>query len=110
MKAYYINEKKSEKKRYSGRHKSRTGALALTVGLIVVVIFVSLIPMSAGGSADSDMVPGLAFLNLILSVCGMTISVRGIKNHAEQYTMAFAGLLINTIMFIGMVCLYFIGL
>ena len=110
MKAMYIKDKKSEKKRYSGRHRSQAGALALGVGLIVVLIFVSLIPMSADGSGRQSMVPGLTFLNLVLSVCGMTISVRGMKNHAEQYAMAFAGILINTIMFIGMVCLFFIGL
>ena len=110
MKADYINDKKSEKKRYSGRHKSQAGALALAVGLIIVLIFISLIPMSADGSGKEGMVPGLAFLNLLLSVCGMTISIRGIKNHAEQYAMGFAGLLINTIMFIGMVSIFFIGL
>ena len=110
MKADLIKDKKAEKKRYSGRHRSNAGALALTVGLIVVLIFLSLIPMSADGSSRKNMVPGLAFLNLILSVCGMTISVRGMKNHAEQYVMAFAGMLINTIMFIGMICLFFIGL
>lgn len=111
MKDLYINDSKSEKKRYSGRHKQAESVLAFVIALLVVIIFAALIPMSVSTKAsESEAVPGLAFLNLILAVCGMVIAARGMKNHAEHYVLALLGIIINTVMLIVMVSMFFIGL
>ena len=87
------------------------GAMALLTGLLVILIFVCLIPMSVSADkAVSETVPGLAFMDFLLALCGMAISARAMKEHAENYGMALAGIIINSIMFIVMVSMFFIGL
>ena len=111
MKNDILNEKIDRNQKYKGRAKSAIGRFALGVGIIVVVIFIALIAMT--GSKDSSVVQsvaGLSFLDFLLAFLGMIISCRGVRDHNGTYGLAMLGLIINTVMFIVMICMFLIGL
>ncbi len=110
MKSLYINDKHS-KRRHTGRRSGTIGVIALITGILVMVIFACLIPMSVSKDKSvQSQVAGLAFLDMLLSMCGMAISAKAVKERAEHYGMALAGIIINSLMFIIMVSMFFIGL
>ena len=105
----FIDEKKADKR--SNKNGLELGVFSLIVGIIVLIIFLALIPMSVSENKTyADSVTSLAFLDFLLSVCGMAMSANAVKNHSEHYKASFFGLLLNSLLFIGMICMYFIGL
>lgn len=111
MKKKILDEKIDRKQPYKGRAKSAIGRFALGVGILSVIIFIALVAMA--GSEDSSVresVAGLSFLDFLLTIFGMIISCRGVRDHNGTYGSAFVGLIINTIMFVIMISMFFIGL
>ncbi|MBQ8281030.1 MAG: hypothetical protein IJZ25_01340 [Lachnospiraceae bacterium] len=111
MKNKILNEKIDRNQHYKGRAKSAMGRFALGVGILSIVIFLTLVVMA--GSEDSSVVEsiaGLSFLDFLLTIFGMIISCRGVRDHNGAYGSAFVGLVLNTIMFIVLISMFLIGL
>ena len=105
----YIDEKSADRR--SNKNGIELGVFSLLVGIAVLVIFIVLIPMSVSDDKTySSSITSLAFLDFILSICGMAMSANAVKNHSEHYRSSLFGLILNSVMFVGMICLYFMGL
>lgn len=111
MKNKILDEKIDRTQRYGGRAKSAIGRFALGVGVLSLIILMALVAMAGSDDASvRESVTGLAFLNFVLVIMGMIISCRGVRDHNGTYNSAFAGLVLNTTMFVVMISLFLIGL
>ncbi len=92
-------------------HESKAaGNLSLAVAILTAVIFLLLVLQSAADNADSEKISAYYAMNLTLSVCGMIVSAISAEKYAGCYRRATTALVINTLMFIIMVSVFFIGL
>ncbi|MGN0165544.1 MAG: hypothetical protein ACI39R_05120 [Lachnospiraceae bacterium] len=111
MKDKLLDEKIDRKQNYKGRAKSAIGRFALGVGILSIVIFISLVIMSMGeDGSGAENISGLSFLDFLLTIFGMIISCRGVRDHNGTYGSAFVGLILNTVMFVVLISLFLIGL
>lgn len=106
-KAMYINDKKSTRRGH--RPKSAIGGFSILVGLIVAAIYASLIFMSKNDEL-SQQVPGLCALDLLMSISGIYLALKGGQDNFGSYRDSIIGLIINTIMFIILVVMFLIGI
>ena len=92
-------------------HESKAaGNLSLVVAFVTAFIFVMLVFMSASDNADPEKISAFYAMNLVLSVCGMIVSAVSAEKYVGCYRRAVTALTINTVMFIIMVSVFFIGL
>lgn len=111
MKDKFLDDKIDRGRKYKGRARSAIGLFALVIGLLTIIIFISLVGLAGSGeNNDVGYIAGLAFLDFLLTVFGMIISCRGVRDHSGAYGAAFAGLVLNTIMFIVLISMFLIGL
>ncbi len=110
MNRVHFIDKKTDKNGYKGRRRKQTGTISLSIGIVSAAILAALVFVSAGENpSEFGDVGMLAFLDLLLTVGGMVFSLKGVKE-SINYGKAFAGLVINSAMFIILICIYLMGI
>lgn len=103
-------DKKSGKNSYKGRRRKQTGTISIAMGILSFVILAALVFVSAGDDPTKYGNLGmLAFLDLLLSIGGMVLSIKWVKE-SINYGKSFVGLVINAAMFIILICIYLMGI
>lgn len=106
--AMYIEDKKV---RRGPRNKSAIGGFSMFVGILALCIFLSLIGISTVGREElKSNIHSLAFLDMLLCLCGVYLSLKGANDNTGNFKEAIIGLVINSLLFIIMIVMFLIGI
>lgn len=97
--------------KFSGRKRSVQGMVATGIGVLTILLAVVSIWISSRASGMAGVF--LGFLGLVvvaLAIAGVWIAIRSFKEKDIFYTFPAIGFILNGIVLIGFVVIYFIGL
>jgi multisubunit Na+/H+ antiporter MnhB subunit len=103
--------KKRRRVKFSDKKHSVRGLISLNLGIISTIILGVLFYLSAlvkgAGGANLGLI---GFVLFILSIVGFVLGVKGYKEKEIYYQAPILGLLINGLLLVFLIILYFMGL
>jgi len=104
-------KKKKASIKFVGRKHSIYGLISTIIGGIALIALGVLVFITTGSQGTTNVWIGLAGLFLLgLSLAGLITGCNGFKQKDIFYTLPIIGAVLNGLIFIGMVVLYFFGL
>lgn len=103
--------RKKASMKFVGRKHSVYGLISTIIGGIALIAFAAMVVVTTKSQGTTSVWVGLTGLLLLgLSLGGLITGCNGFKQKDIFYTLPVIGVVINGLMFIGMVVLYFFGL
>ncbi len=104
-------KKKKATIKFVGRKQSIYGFISTVVGCVGVIALIVMISIATKTAGNASVWLGLGGLVLLaVALAGLLTGVSGFKQKDIFYALPIIGVVLNGVLFIGMVILYFFGL
>lgn len=104
-------KKKKASIKFVGRKHSIYGLISTVIGSVSAVTLGILFYITTSSEGNTSVWLGLVgLLLLVITLAGLVTGVSGFKQKDIFYTLPVIGVIVNGLLFLGMVILYFLGL
>ena len=104
-------KKKKASIKFVGRKQSVYGLISTIIGSVSAVVLGILFYITTSSGGSTSVWLGLVgLLLLVITLAGLVTGVSGFKQKDIFYTLPVIGVVLNGLLFLGMVILYFLGL
>ncbi len=96
---------------FKEKKTSVNGVISIIVGIVAVIVFIAATVISTNNLGNAGMLIGfLGVTSALLCISGIVLSVSGINEKDISFVTPVIGFLVNGVLFLLLLCLFFYGL